>query len=66
LTDPTEPTFTRGGQVVDGDPQAVEETLRYVIENTDGTLELLLPSAFRQRVQTALSSAVPRSGHLVQ
>jgi WD40 repeat protein len=43
-------TFSAAGQVLDGDPDVLEEHFVYIVENEDGRQELLKPSEFRRRI----------------
>jgi WD40 repeat protein/serine/threonine protein kinase/Leucine-rich repeat (LRR) protein len=41
--------FSGGGKLLRGDPEVVEKELAYLVENEDGTRELLKPSEFHRR-----------------
>jgi WD40 repeat protein len=43
-------TFSAAGQVLDGDPDVLEEHFVYLVENEDGQQELLKPSEFQERI----------------
>jgi len=43
-------TFSAAGQVLDGDPDVIEEHFVYLVENEDGQQELLKPSEFQKRI----------------
>jgi WD40 repeat protein len=51
-------TFGPGGEVLQGDLAAAERDLVYLVEQPDGSLELLTPAEFSVRVQSA---AKPKS-----
>ncbi|HPM80247.1 MAG TPA: hypothetical protein PLF81_06080 [Candidatus Anammoximicrobium sp.] len=42
-------TFSATGEIVHGHPKVIEEELVYLLEQPDGTSELLKPSEFAQR-----------------
>jgi hypothetical protein len=46
-------TFGPGGELLKGDPDAIERELVYMVEQPDGRIELLAPSAFHKRVNQA-------------
>jgi hypothetical protein len=53
LADDEAITFSPTGEILHGDPAVVEEELVYLVENEQGTLDILKPSQFRARVEAA-------------
>jgi len=49
LKDGRSVTFSATGEIVHGHPKVIEEELVYLLEQPDGTSELLKPSEFAQR-----------------
>jgi hypothetical protein len=43
-------TFSAAGELLDGDPEAVEKYLVYYLERDDGRIETLTPSEFQERI----------------
>lgn len=43
-------TFSGDGRILHGDPKAIEKELVYIVENPDGTTQMLKPSEFRSSV----------------
>ncbi len=50
-------TFSAAGELLYGDPDVVEQELVYLVEQSDGRIEVLRLSAFRERVQAAEKAA---------
>ena len=42
-------TLSTSGQIIDGDPDAMESSLLYVVEQRDGTMSILTPGEFHAR-----------------
>jgi WD40 repeat protein len=43
-------TFSPSGEILHGDPEVIEKELRYLIEQPDGSMEMLKPSEFQELV----------------
>ena len=50
LDDENSITFSPAGEILHGDPDVIEKELIYLVETPSGTLELLEPSEFQERV----------------
>jgi WD40 repeat protein len=57
LTGDQSATFGPGGELLQGDPEAVERELVYMIEQPDGRIELFTPSQFHQRLNEKLDKS---------
>ena len=53
LNDDQSITFSPVGQIVHGDRELVDKELVYLVETDEGTIEMLKPSEFEERVKTA-------------
>jgi hypothetical protein len=46
-------TFSPTGEILHGDPEVVEEELTCLVENDQGTIDMLAPAEFQQRIAPA-------------
>ncbi len=49
LSDGKSATFSTTGELLHGDPAAVEQEVRYLVEKPTGAMEILKPSEFQER-----------------
>lgn len=61
LPDDKAVTFSPTGEILHGDPKVVEEELIYLVENEQGTIDMVSPAEFQERVKTASQDA-PAAG----
>jgi hypothetical protein len=62
LVDGESITFSPEGEILDGDPEVVEEELIYLLERPDGEVELLKPSTFREGLECAKTTRTGSGG----
>ncbi len=50
-------TLSAAGELLQGDSEVIEEELVYLVEQTDGRIEVLRPAAFREHIKAAEKAA---------
>jgi WD40 repeat protein len=59
LPDDKAVTFSPTGEILHGDRKVVEEELIYLVENEQGTIDMLTPTDFQERVNAASQNGSP-------